>query len=173
MNSQKKLKQENILKKLIFILSLFILNVQAATQIKDFKLKDLENRYVSLSELKGEKLTIIDFWATWCKPCIKAIPNLNKIYKSYKEQGLEVIGINVDSPRNSAKVKPFIKTYKMEYAVLRDPNSQLATELNVSAYPTLYLINAQNEIVYTHIGYHSGEEKLLIREIEKQLNEDK
>lgn len=160
------------MKKIIFI-SLFSVSVLFAGQkISDFKLKDINNRLQSYSKVNGEKLTIIDFWATWCKPCIQAIPKLNKIYKDYKDRGVEVIGINTDSPRNAAKVKPFAKTYKIEYTILRDPNSEIASELNVSAFPTLYIINSQNEIVFSHIGFRPGDENTIIAELERLLKEN-
>lgn len=157
------------LKKILFILLIGHTVLFAGSQINNFKLKDLNNRSKSFSDLRGENLTIIDFWATWCKPCIQAIPKLNKIYDEYKEQGVEIVGINADSPRNSAKVKPFAKTLKIQYPILRDPNNEVTTELNVTAFPTLYIVNSKNEIVYTHIGFRPGDEKLLIEEIEKLL----
>jgi thiol-disulfide isomerase/thioredoxin len=141
----------------------------ANSKIIDFKLKDLNNRSKSFSELKGEKFTILDFWATWCKPCLLAIPKLNEIYDTYSDKGIEIIGINTDSPRNSAKVRPFVKSYKIKYPILRDPNNEVTGELNVTAFPTLYIINSKNEIVYTHIGFRPGDEKILIEELEKLL----
>ncbi len=141
----------------------------ANSKINDFKLKDLNNRSKTFSELKGEKFTILDFWATWCKPCLLAIPKLNEIYDTYRDKGVEIIGINTDSPRNSAKVRPFVKSYKIKYPILRDPNNEVTGELNVTAFPTLYIINSKNEIVYTHIGFRPGDEKLLIEELEKLL----
>lgn len=161
-----------IIKKKLFLIILSLTGILHAGTIRDFKAKDINFQTVSLYDFKGDKYTIIDFWATWCKPCIKAIPKLNAIQKNYAEKGISVIGINADSPRNSNKVKPFASTYKISYPILRDPNSKIATELNVSSYPTLFIINSENEIVYTHIGYRSGDEKILIKEIEKLLNEN-
>ena len=89
----------------------------------------------------------------------------------YKDKGVQVIGINVDSPRNSAKVKPFAKAYKIDYTVLRDPSSEIASDLNVTSYPTLYIVNSKNEIVFTHIGFRPGDESILKNELEKLLNE--
>ena len=160
------------MKKIIIIILFSFSFIQAGHKISDFKLKDINNRLTSFSKVQGEKLTIIDFWATWCKPCIQAIPKLNKIYATYKDQGIEIIGINVDSPRNAAKVKPFAKTYKIDYKILRDPNSEIATDLNVVVFPTLYIINAENEIVYSHQGFRPGDEKLIISELERLLKKD-
>jgi len=161
-----------MIKKILILLILISSVVLSAPKINDFKAKDLNFKSTSFSDLKGKNLTLVDFWATWCKPCIQAIPKLSKLREKYMVKGVEVIGINTDSPRNSAKVKPFAKTYKMEYPVLRDPNSKIARILNVTAYPTLYIINSENEIVYTHIGFKIGDEKIIEEEIKKLLNEN-
>ena len=59
-----------------------------AADVHDFKLRDTNNKRVSWTEVKGEKITIIDFWATWCKPCVKSIPELINIYDDYSGRGL-------------------------------------------------------------------------------------
>lgn len=155
--------------KRLIVLFLFSFSVLSAANVSDFQLKNLDNKLKSYSELRGEKLTLVDFWATWCKPCIQAIPKLNKLYSQYKEKGVELIGINVDSPRNSAKVKPFARAHKISYPVLRDPNSEVASELNVTVFPTLYIVNNKNEIVYSHIGFRPGDEAIVMAEIDKLL----
>ena len=160
------------MKKIIIPLLLLYPLFAAGQIIMDFKLKNVNNRLTSYSEVKGEKLTVIDFWATWCKPCIQAIPKLNKINEDFKQRGVRLIGINVDSPRNAAKVKPFAKTYKIAYSILRDPNSEVATDLNVSVFPTLYIINTNNEIVFSHEGFRPGDEILIRSELERLLKEN-
>lgn len=156
-----------------FMISFLLLSVallQAADiKIPAFSLKDVNNKTRHYKDLKGDKLTIIDFWATWCKPCIRAIPKLSAIYSEYRERGVTVLGISVDSPRNAAKVKPFVKIHKMNYPVLKDPEGELSTRLNVTAYPTLFIVNSKNKIVYTHYGFRSGDEKILKKEIERLL----
>lgn len=156
--------------KLCFWIMLLSMSSFAAT-VPDFKAQDLDFQNTSLYALKGDKLTIIDFWATWCKPCIKAIPVLNKIQQNFRDRGVKVVGINVDSPRNSNKVKPFANTHKISYQLLRDPNAKISSELNIASYPTLLIINSENEVVYTHTGYRLGDEQILIQEIEKLLND--
>ncbi len=145
----------------------------AAQNVKNFELKDIENNLRNYNELKGEKLTLIDFWATWCKPCNKAIPGLNKIYDSFKPKGVEIIGINCDGPRSISKVGPLSKSLNIQYPVLIDINSEIKTELNIIAMPTLVIVDANGKIVWIHEGFVDGDTEIIIEEIEKLLNAEK
>jgi thiol-disulfide isomerase/thioredoxin len=141
----------------------------SAQTVNDFEFKDIENNTRTYNELKGEKLTLIDFWATWCGPCNKAIPELNKIYGSYKNKGVEIIGINCDGPRSVSKVGPLSKSLQIQYPILIDINSELKTELNIIGLPTLIIVNSKGRIVWIHEGFVSGEEEIIRSEIEKYL----
>ena len=159
------------MKPLILALAFAFFSVYGAyaQQVRNFVLNDLQNKSRSFDELKGEKLTLIDFWATWCKPCIKAIPELNKLYRNYSSKGVNLIGINCDGPRSIAKVAPMTKTLQIEYPVLLDMNTQLMNELNLSAYPTLLIVNSTGKVVWVHEGYVPGDEAVIEKEIERQL----
>lgn len=143
--------------------------ILAAQNVQNFVLKDIENNNRSFNELKGEKLTLIDFWATWCKPCTKAIPELNRIYDELKLQGVEIIGINCDGPRSVSKVGPFSKSMNIKYPVLIDINSEIKTALNVIAFPTLLLVDSKGKIIWIHEGFVSGDTETIIDEIKKHL----
>ena len=151
---------------LIVLLINFGLNAQ---NIRNFELKDLENNIRSFNELKGEKLTLIDFWATWCKPCKKSLPELNKIYELYKIKGVEVIGVNCDGPRSISKVFPFSKSLQIKYPMLVDINSELKNDLNLIAFPSLIIVNSKGKVIWIHEGFASGDTEVIIAEIEKNL----
>ena len=157
--------------KKISILIVFSAVLVTAGTVPDFKLKDLENRRVSYSELKGRKLTLIDFWATWCKPCLRAIPKLVELHDNFKDQGVNTIGVNVDSPRNTPKIKPYVRSVGINYPVVLDLNSELSQELHVTVLPTLLIVDANDEIVYIHQGYRPGDEKVLHNKIRELLKE--
>ncbi len=140
-----------------------------AQQVRNFTYRDLQNTSRSFNELKGEKLTLIDFWTTRCKPCRKAIPYLNKISEQYKNKGVNVIGINCDGPRSISKVSPLSKSLNIQYPILLDINNELLNDLNLSAYPTLIIVNPKGKIVWIHEGFVTGDEEVILSEIEKRL----
>lgn len=145
------------------------LNFGIAQVIEDFTLDNLENEQVSLEELKGNQLTIIDFWATWCKPCTKAMPKLNELYNSYKDQGLNIIGISCDGPRSISKVPAVANALKVDYTILTDIDCEVMNTYQYQAFPTLVLLNADNEVVYLHEGYRNGDEEEIKKEIDSHL----
>ncbi|MFC2114958.1 TlpA family protein disulfide reductase [Bacteroidota bacterium] len=138
-------------------------------RVYDFSLKNLDQRMVSLSDIQGEELTVIDFWATWCQPCIRSLPKIVEMSKDFEDSGVRFVGISVDSPRNISKIKPFTRSMGITYPVLLDPSGELMGELNVMAVPTLLIVDGDLNIVYTHEGFNAGDEAIVREEIEKYL----
>lgn len=157
---------------LIFILSLFSFDTEAQS-IYNFQIKTPEGKITSYDEIKGQILTVIDFWATWCKPCVNSIPQLAELSQSYKPEIVSFIGISIDSPRNLSKVKPFASAVGITYPVLLDTDQQVMQDLNVTVIPTLLIANNKDEIVYVHEGFAPGDEVLVKEEIERILHENK
>lgn len=157
--------------KLFIALLILLSGVIENPTVTNFRLKNLDNRTVSFNSLKGEKFTVIDFWATWCKPCVKSIPKLVEISNDFEDNGVQFIGISIDGPRNLAKVKPFARSLGVTYPILLDVNSEVMAKLSVRAVPTLLIVNEDNEIVYFHEGYKPGEEDDIREEIMKLLEE--
>ncbi|NNE70832.1 MAG: TlpA family protein disulfide reductase [Rhodothermales bacterium] len=154
------------------LLLLLTLVLWPADRVPNFTLPDLDGRETRLSEVVGERLTLIDFWATWCGPCVKSIPSLVTLADSLGSEGVNVVGVNVDSPRNLSKVSPFARSLGVDYPVLLDTNSEIMAELNLQAMPTLLVIDADREIVYIHEGFRAGDEQVVWDEVEKLLAED-
>lgn len=153
----------------LWLLVLFFLPGYSQAKVYDFSLKNTENQRVSLSEISGKALTVIDFWATWCQPCIRSMPRLVELSETYKDQGVSFIGISVDSPRNLSKVKPFARSMGIQYPVLLDSSGELMGDLNVTAVPTLFIINSDHRILYMHEGFNAGDEITIQEEIDKHL----
>ncbi|MEO1023556.1 MAG: TlpA disulfide reductase family protein [Bacteroidota bacterium] len=135
----------------------------------NFRLKNLKNKTVSYKQIKGEKLTVIDFWATWCKPCVKSIPKFVEMNDEFEEQGVQFIGISIDSPRNLAKVRPFTKSLGVDYPILLDQETALMARMRVQAVPTLLIVDADDNIVYFHEGWQTGEEQKIREKIKALL----
>jgi len=134
-----------------------------------FQLRDLDNTIQSYEDLKGEELTVIDFWATWCQPCLRSMPELNELYHEYEERGVNFIGISIDGTRNQSKLKPFIHSLGIEYTILRDVNSEVMTDLNVYSVPTLLIVDKKGEVVFIHEGFRPGDKSYIQEKIEEHL----
>lgn len=130
-------------------------------------LKDMNGNNVDVSELsKHGGLTVISFWATWCKPCIKELKNMDALYEEWQEKyNVKIVAVSIDDSRNTIKVKPFVNSQGWSYEVLLDPNGDLQRPLNVTNPPVTFLLNQNGEIVYTHTGYLEGDEF----ELEEQM----
>ncbi len=156
------------MKKWLLIFFLFA-GIQLSAQLPNIELKDLNGKYVQLNDLQGEKLTIIDFWATWCKPCLAAIPKISKLSHEFINDGVVFWGINIDSPRNQAKVKPFVRSLNISYPVFLDGDQELMTDLNVSAMPTLLILDSKGKVRYFHEGFQPGDEDVIREKIQNLL----
>ena len=155
---------------LIFGIAIFLSGSQHLFgQEPVFQLQDLDNDWKEYEDVKGETLTVIDFWATWCQPCVRSIPELNKIAGELEEKGVKFVGISIDGPRNQSKILPFVRSMGISYTILRDVNSDVMLEMNVTSVPTLLIIDSEGEIVYTHEGFRPGDDKLIMEEIENHL----
>ena len=133
-----------------------------------FALLDLDGLPVDMEQLRGQPV-MINFWATWCQPCIRSLPKLVEMSNAMDSKGVKFVGISVDSPRNTSKVKPFASSMGITYPVLLDPSGELMGELSVMAVPTLIIVDRDLNIVYTHEGFNAGDELEIREEIEKYL----
>ena len=136
-----------------------------------FRLRDLDNQWKEYEDLQGSQLTVIDFWATWCQSCVRSLPLLNEMSDEFAESGVKFIGVSIDGPRNQSKIKPFIKSMGITYPILRDMNSELMSELGVSACPTLMVFDNEGEVQYFHQGFRPGDEKIIRKHIEDHLSD--
>lgn len=138
-------------------------------QVDDFSLESVDNELLSLDEIKGEHLTIIDFWATWCKPCTKAMPKLNDLYTKYQDQGVSMIGISCDGPRSISKVGLVSSSLGIDYHILKDIDCDVMKTYQFQAFPTLIILDEHNEIVWVHEGFLAGDEDIIDEAIASRL----
>jgi peroxiredoxin len=118
---------------------------------KDFELSTLDNRRVKLSDLK-DKIVMVNFWATWCKPCVQEMPVFINIYNKYKNQGFEILAITVDDTESRPLVAKFAKQHNLNFPVLYDEG--VAKLYNVHAYPTTFFIDRKGNIRYQSLGFN-------------------
>ena len=115
----------------------------AARQKVAFTLSDLEGQPWRLRDLKG-KVVLVNFWATWCPPCRKEMPDLQALYDRYKDQGFVVVSI---SDEEAAKVQPFIAERKITYPVLLDPGRKVNDLFQVGGIPKSFVYNREGKLV--------------------------
>lgn len=117
---------------------------------------------------------IINFWATWCKPCIQELNTIKDVYDKWqKETGVKIIAVSIDDSRNTSKVAPFVKGRNWKYEVYLDPNGDLKRALNVNNPPHTLLCNSNGEIVWEHNGYAPGDEEELYNQVKKLILKEK
>lgn len=113
-------------------------------KIRMFTVKDEAGKAITFQQLaKGKKYVLIDFWASWCAPCRKEIPNVKRQYELYKDKGFEVISISID--RNAAQWKKALQEEKLQW-----PNflsNEVADQFKVKAVPTMYLVDTEGTIL--------------------------
>jgi peroxiredoxin len=161
---------------LIPILLLFavsIISAQEATKkvAPNFELETIEDETVELSDFLGEGPVLINFWATWCKPCVEEMKYYQEIYDKHKADGMKMLAISEDTERSVAKVLPYIKANNYNFTVLLDPDNAVARDFYVRVVPHTYILNSEGEIVYSHSGYKKGDEKEVERIITELLGE--
>lgn len=122
--------------------------------------KKLDGTQVNIQDYaKTGKFTIISFWATWCRPCIKELDNILDVYEDWQTKyGCELIAVTIDDSRNIPKVKPFVNGKGWPYLILTDENKDLARAMNVNNPPQVILLDQNGNIVYVHNGYTEGSE---------------
>ena len=137
----------------------------AGQKAPNFNLKTLDGGRMSLGDMLGEGPVLLNFWASWCKPCAAEAPHLVELYESYGPQGFHIVGISVDNVSSLSKLKAKTKKLKLPYPVLLDPSSTYARKLQVNVLPTNVLLDKDGNILRTFTGYRPGDEKTLAADI--------
>ena len=117
----------------------------------EFAIKNLSGEKVSLDNYKG-KVVLLDFWATWCKPCVTSMPELQKLHAKYADKGLIVLGVSIDE-KGAKVVKPFIEKRKFSYPIALDSSDKPAWKsYRVKGVPALFLIDKEGDIIRQWTG---------------------
>ena len=97
------------------------------------------------------KVVVLDFWASWCEPCRRSFPWLNAMHGKYGDDGLVVIGVNLDMER--ADAQRFLEEYPADFAIVYDENQVLARQYEVVAMPSSYVIGRDGQLAARHMGF--------------------
>jgi thiol-disulfide isomerase/thioredoxin len=133
----------------------------APEAIADFTLPNLEGGNTSLSDHLGDKVILINFWATWCTPCMKEMPKLNEMQKEHADT-LQIISISADEAKDLAKVKAIVKRFNYEPIVLLDAETKVVSQLNKRKdMPYTLVIGKDKMIHHRKKGFTDGDEEKL------------
>lgn len=111
---------------------------------------DADSSRFDVSQYQGD-VVVLDFWASWCGPCRRSFPWLNQMQARYGQEGLVIIGVNVDASREDARV--FLEEYPADFRIHFDTEGVLATAYGVEAMPSSYVIGRDGELRASHRGF--------------------
>ena len=136
----------------------------------DFALKTLDGKDVKLSDMKG-KVTVIDFWATWCPPCRKSLPHIQKIATDGElaKKGLYVWAVNAQE--TNEKAEPFMKENKYTFTVPMDRGGAAMNSYRVTGIPTTVVVGRDGIIKEVFVGFGEGSEEMLDKAVKQALDE--
>ena len=132
----------------------------------NFTLTADDGKRVTRSEFGG-KLLVLNFWATWCGPCIEELPSLNEFQKQLAPSGVVVLGVSVD--RNERPYRQFLKRVNVGFRTARDPEAEISSSYGTFKYPETYVIDRDGKVVQKHIGPRNWMDPKLLSDIRSML----
>jgi len=137
---------------------------------QDFTARDTDGNTFRLSDHIGKEVILIDFWATWCQPCLAEMPHLEKMYDTYKSKGFLVVAVSMDGPESISDVPAFAKRNQMNFPVLLDEDSSIASIYNPrKSAPLSAIIDKSGRIAAVREGYNAGDEAFVEKDVQKVL----
>ena len=153
-----------------FILGILPSGIYAQDKVRlinqEFEVRLFDNTIVRAGDIK-DRIAVIDFWATWCKPCLAEVPDYNDFYRDYKDKGVVFLALAIDSGKEEKALKA-AKRFNMEYPAGAPSKKEIKTIGKIRAFPTTWIIGPGGKIVREFVGDVSGKQET-IREIVDQL----
>ena len=160
------------MKKLILLTALAVLPMVmwAQKSLPSIEVKDIDGNAVNVQSVLDDGVPVIlSFWYTTCKPCLQELGAVNDAYVDWIEEAdFKVVAVSTDDSRSSAKVKPMVNGRGWtDFTILLDENGDLKRAMNVQTEPTVFILDKDGNVVYTHTGYTPGSEEELFDQILK------
>lgn len=126
-----------------------VFDVQAGDTAPAFELEDEQGLGVSLADYAG-KVVLLNFWATWCPPCVQEMPSLNETYESLRDDGFVVLGVSVDE--DEGLYSRFLREAGITFPTVRDPERTASSRYGTLKYPESYLISRDGRVLRKYVG---------------------
>lgn len=140
--------------------------VVAGDKAPDFNITTDSGKQITRANFGGRVL-VLNFWATWCPPCVEELPSLDALQRQFTTQGVVVVGVSVD--KNEKQYKDFLKKARVSIETSRDPDASISAQYGTFKYPETYVINAKGEVVAKYIGPKDWMSAEVVNDIKKIL----
>jgi peroxiredoxin len=171
-----RLNREAILASLMVLLSIGLVvrlapyfrqyNVQAGDRAPAFNLTADDGSGLRLEDFRG-KYVLLNFWATYCVPCIEELPSLNGVYEDMRDKGLVVLGISVDTDETA--YKEFLQAHRVAFPVVRDPEWSVALRYGTSKIPETYLIDKEGVVLRKYVNFQDWQRPEIVNYLQSLL----
>ncbi len=160
----------------VYLLLALVLPVQAGSldpaekpPAPGFSLENLQGGHTKLSDYHGQ-VVLLNFWATWCAPCRQEMPGMEKLWQTYRGQGLVILAVSTDNGGES-RIKNFVRRLNLTFPILLDPDSQASDRYQVSGIPVSFLIDRQGRIVDRVLGSKEWASESAFQQVEELLRQ--
>ena len=142
--------------------------VEIGAPVPAYATVSLEGDSVSLAKQKG-KVVLLNIWATWCHPCRQEIPELRAVHARYRDRGLELVGVSVDTDGSDDAIRSFMKDFQMTFPIWRDPEERVSTLFLAIGVPATFLIDREGILRWRRTGPIAPNDTSLSAAIERTL----
>ncbi len=141
-------------------------SVNVGDSAPDFSIAADGGRTVSTANFGG-KILVLNFWATWCAPCVQEIPSLNQLQTRYRDRGLVVLGVSVD--KDEAAYRQFVDRFHLSFLTARDPDQKINKDYGTSQFPETYIIDTKGKVVNKIIGEANWTDDKMVNYVQSLL----